>query len=197
MIGREKESKKLLQLYTRNKAEFVAIYGRRRVGKTFLVDETFEGKITFRHVGLSPVDNQKKGALAGQLNHFYFSLKRHRFEEDHCPNTWMEAFFMLEKWLERTDRGERQVVFLDELPWMDTPRSGFISALEGFWNTWGCHRKNLMLIVCGSASSWMLDNLINNHGGLYNRVTCEIKLSPFSLVECEEFLREKNCFFKV
>ena len=87
MIGREQESKKLLQLYARNKAEFVAIYGRRRVGKTFLVDETFEGKITFRNAGLSPVDNQKRGALAGQLNHFYYSLKRHGFEEDHCPNT--------------------------------------------------------------------------------------------------------------
>jgi len=192
MIGRKREAQKLLQLYKRKKADFVAIYGRRRVGKTYLVDETLEGKITFRHAGLSPVENQGKGTLHAQLEHFYYSLQRSGAQDDHCPKNWMEAFFMLEKWLDKVNDGQKQVVFLDELPWMDTPRSGFITALEAFWNTWGCHRKNLMLIVCGSASSWILDNLINNHGGLYNRVTCEIKLSPFNLRECEEFLREKG-----
>lgn len=195
MIGREREKKKLLQRYERQKAEFVAVYGRRRVGKTYLIDETFEGKITFRHAGLSPAETQRKGALAAQLDHFYYSLQRHGFQGGHTPESWMEAFFLLEKWLEERDDGQRQVVFLDELPWLDTPRSGFITALEGFWNTWGCHRKNLMLIVCGSASSWILDNLINNHGGLYNRVTCEIRLSPFSLHECEEFLRSNHVGF--
>lgn len=195
MIGREQEMKKLLQRYERNKAEFVAIYGRRRVGKTYLVDEALEGKITFRHAGLSPADNQRKGALAAQLDHFYYSLQLHGIQTDHRPETWMEAFFMLEKWLEEIDDGTRQVVFLDELPWMDTPRSGFVAAFEGFWNTWGCHRKNLMLVVCGSASSWILDNLINSHGGLYNRVTCEIRLLPFTLHECEAFLKEKGINF--
>lgn len=195
MIGREQEMKKLLQRYERNKAEFIAVYGRRRVGKTYLIDEALEGKITFRHAGLSPADNQRKGALAAQLDHFYYSLQRHGIQADHRPETWMEAFFMLERWLEEIDDGNRQVVFLDELPWMDTPRSGFIAAFEGFWNTWGCHRKNLMLVVCGSASSWILDNLINNHGGLYNRVTCEIKLLPFTLHECESFLKEKGINF--
>ena len=192
MIGRKRERKKLLELYGREKADFVAVYGRRRVGKTFLIDETFEGKITFKHAGLSPVEHQRRGAMAAQLNHFYYSLLHAGAKIDHMPRDWMEAFFMLETWLEENDDGTKQVIFLDELPWMDTPRSGFITALEGFWNTWGCHRKNLMLIVCGSASSWILDNLINNHGGLYNRVTCEIKLSPFTLKECEAFLKEKG-----
>ena len=104
----------------------------------------------------------------------------------------MEAFFMLETWLEKIDDGSRQVVFLDELPWLDTPRSQFISALEGFWNNRGCHRDNLMLIVCGSASSWMVDQLINNHGGLYNRLTCQIRLAPFNLKECELFFAENQ-----
>ena len=94
---------------------------------------------------------------------------------------------MLEKFLEEKDNGTRQLIFLDELPWLDTPRSGFMTAFEGFWNTWGCHRDNLMVVVCGSANSWILDKLINNHGGLYNRVTYEIKLLPFTLNECEEF----------
>ncbi len=99
---------------------------------------------------------------------------------------------MLEKFLEQKDDGSRQVVFLDELPWLDTPRSGFLRAFEGFWNIWGCHRDNLMVIICGSANSWILDNLINNHGGLYNRVTYELKLSPFTLAECEAFYESKH-----
>ena len=99
---------------------------------------------------------------------------------------------MLEMFLQERDDGTRQVVFLDELPWLDTPRSGFITALEGFWNNWGCHRKNLMVVVCGSANSWILDKLINNHGGLYNRVTYEIKLSPFTLKECEDYVASRG-----
>lgn len=101
---------------------------------------------------------------------------------------------MLEMLLQEKDDGSRQVVFLDELPWMDTPRSGFITALEGFWNNWCCNRHNLMLIVCGSASSWILDKLINNHGGLYGRVTHEIKLAPLTLLECEALTRENGVF---
>ena len=108
------------------------------------------------------------------------------------PGNWLEAFYLLETFLESNDDGGRQLVFLDELPWLDTPRSGFMTAFEGFWNTWGCHRDNLMVVVCGSANSWILDNLINNHGGLYNRVTYEIKLEPFTLNECEKFFESKN-----
>ena len=99
---------------------------------------------------------------------------------------------MLEMHLKSIDDGTRQVVFLDELPWMDTPRSGFITALEAFWNGWACHRDNLMLIVCGSATSWMTDKLINNYGGLYGRLTCQMKLSPFTLNECERFLQSNG-----
>ena len=170
MIGREKEQAELLRRYQRNKAEFVAVYGRRRVGKTTLVSETFQEQFAFRHAGLSPAE--KQGALAAQLQHFYHSLLDYGLCDASEPGNWMDAFYLLEKLLKQKDDGSRQVVFLDELPWMDTPRSGFVTALEGFWNNWGCHRKNLMLVVCGSASSWILDHLIQNHGGLYNRVTC-------------------------
>jgi AAA+ ATPase superfamily predicted ATPase len=192
MIGREREKQELLRRYQRKKAEFIAIYGRRRVGKTFLIDKTFEGKITFRHAGLSPADDAKTGELPRQLKQFHFTMQRYGIKTEHCPASWMEAFFLLENWLEEIDDGSRQVVFLDELPWLDTPRSQFISALEGFWNNWGCHRDNLMLIVCGSACSWMADQLINNHGGLYNRLTCQIRLAPFNLKECELFFAENQ-----
>ena len=194
MIGRKKEIDALNELYEDNRAEFVAIYGRRRVGKTYLVNETMSGKITFQHTGLSPIEGKyiNKSPTKAQLKAFYYSLLQHGMKKGHCPNDWLEAFFMLETLLSDKDTGDRQVVFIDELPWMDTPRSGFITALEAFWNGWGCHRKNLMLIVCGSANSWILDKLINNHGGLYNRVTYEIKLKPFSLLECEQCLLERN-----
>ena len=192
MIGRERESKDLNRLYDSGRAELVAIYGRRRVGKTFLVDETFAGRITFRHAGLSPADEEAKGLMQAQLNHFYNSLDLHGMEPCEKPTSWLDAFLLLEKHLQKIDDGSRQLVFLDELPWLDSPRSGFLQAFEGFWNTWGCHRKNLMVIVCGSANSWVLDKLINNHGGLYGRVTYEIKLSPFSLHECEAFYRSRQ-----
>lgn len=192
MIGRKQEVDELNRIYNRNKAELVAIYGRRRVGKTYLVDETFEGRITFRHAGLSPADEDSKGLLKLQLEHFYNSLDIHGMEKCDKPTSWLEAFLLLEKFLQAKDDGNRQVVFLDELPWLDTPKSGFIRAFEAFWNTWGCHRKNLMVIVCGSANSWIQDKLINNHGGLYNRVTYEMKLAPFNLNECEQLYKEYN-----
>lgn len=194
IIGRDKEIKELERLYNSNTPQFVAVYGRRRVGKTFLVDEALKGHITFRHAGLSPLEYQqsKKNLLKEQLKNFYYSLIRHGMKKSKCPTSWLEAFFMLEMLLQGIDDGSRQVVFIDELPWMDTPRSGFITALESFWNGWGCHRDNFMLVVCGSAASWMMDNLINNHGGLYGRLTSEIKLSPFTLKECEQFYHKKD-----
>ena len=147
----------------------VAVYGRRRVGKTYLVDEAFKGLITFRHAGLSPVEVEKGASaspLKAQLKHFYNSLLLHGMKKDECPDNWLDAFLLLEMFLESRNTAKKQIVFLDELPWMDTHKSGFITAFEGFWNTWGCHRDNLIVIICGSATSWITDNLINNHGGL-------------------------------
>ena len=195
MVGREKERAELERIYRSKQAELVAIYGRRRVGKTYLVDEVFQDKIIFRHAGLSPLKEDTNNLLRAQLEHFYNSLKLFGLETKHRPRNWLDAFFMLEQLLQSKDDGSRQVVFLDELPWLDTPRSGFIRAFEGFWNTFGCHRKNLLVIICGSANSWMMNELINNHGGLYGRVTHEIKLSPFTLSECEEYYKSKNVPF--
>lgn len=194
MVGRKKEIQELNDLYSSGNAEFVAIYGRRRVGKTYLVDQTFEGRITFRHTGLSPIENRKTddGLLRSQLRSFHESMLRQGLEADHCPKDWIEAFFMLSMALQKIDDGSRQLIFLDELPWMDTPRSFFITALENFWNGWACHRPNFMLIVCGSANSWIMNKLVNNHGGLYGRLTYQIKLSPFTLGECEEYFKSRN-----
>ncbi|SDB29159.1 hypothetical protein SAMN02910298_01421 [Pseudobutyrivibrio sp. YE44] len=192
MIGRYDEIKELNRLYDSGEAEFVVVYGRRRVGKTYLINEVFEDRFAFRHTGLSPVEKKPNGLLKAQLEHFYLSLQMHGMKKSHRPKSWLEAFFMLEQLLMDKDDGKRQVIFFDELPWMDTPRSGFVTALEAFWNSWACARKNIMLVVCGSASSWILDNLINNYGGLYNRTTYQMKLSQFNLSETKMFLERKN-----
>ena len=192
IIGRKQEIEELNNLYNSGKAEFVAIYGRRRVGKTYLVKELFQNKMAFYHSGLSPFDKERKIDMQDQLEAFYSSLTQHGMAESSCPQSWMEAFRMLGRLLDELDDGGRQVIFIDELPWMDSPRSKFLVAFEHFWNTWGAWRDHVMLIVCGSATSWMLDNLINNKGGLYDRLTWQIKLSPFTLAECKTFFKRKG-----
>jgi len=191
IVGRKEEIEELNRLYYSGRPEFIAVYGRRRVGKTFLIKQALEGKFTFQHTGVSPVDKEdEKDKLKIQLSSFYFSLLNHGLEGYQQPKTWLEAFFQLTQLLQKNDNEERIVIFIDELPWMDTPRSGFISAFENFWNGWCNWHDNIMLIVCGSATSWMLCNLSRNTRGLYGRLTAEIKLSPFTLKECEEFFEQ-------
>jgi AAA+ ATPase superfamily predicted ATPase len=169
-----------------NQSHFLAIYGRRRVGKTFLIRQYFDNKFDFYVTGLA------NGNTAAQLTNFYMALKQsapHKHIDR--PNNWMEAFHELKIILEQSTSGKK-IIFIDELPWLDTPRSNFLMGLEFFWNSWASARNDVVLIGCGSAASWMLNKLINNKGGLYNRVTRRIKLSPFTLSEVEEFLFSKN-----
>ena len=192
IIGRQLEREELQRIYDAEGSKFVAVYGRRRVGKTFLIKEHFKDKLTFWHTGLSPYDRDKKFLLRDQLQAFHYSLQDYGLQGEACPKSWLEAFRLLQKLLKQKNDGTRQVVFIDELPWMDTARSRFIPAFEHFWNGWAAKQDNVVLIVCGSATSWMEDNLINNKGGLYNRLTHEIKLSPFTLAECEQFFKAKQ-----
>lgn len=190
IVGREKEIKKLQELHDSDSAELVALYGRRRVGKTFLIDNVFENNIFFRHAGLSPVEGN---TMREQLLHFHRSLKLSGWGKNDVPTSWLEAFYMLEDLIEQhTDRNKKVVIFIDEIQWMDTPKAKFMTGFEAFWNGWACHKNNVMVVVCGSSSSWILDKLINNHGGLYNRVTCEIKLQPFTLRECEKYFESRG-----
>lgn len=191
IVGREREMSELRFYQDTDKSEFVALYGRRRIGKTFLVREMFREEFAFSHTGLSPYDTRSKIGRTEQLEHFYHSLLEYGIEESTCPTTWLEAFYMLEQLLTDKSNGKKQIVFIDELPWMDTQGAGFVTALEAFWNGWAVD-KNIYLIVCGSATSWMLNNLINNKGGLYNRLSAEIHLSAFTLRECEAFFSQRG-----
>lgn len=193
IIGRKSEIEELERLYNSDRSEFVAVYGRRRVGKTFLIKQALKDRITFQHTGVSPVDQEgEKNRMKTQLESFYYSLLNHGLEGIQMPKSWMEAFYLLEQLLMQIDDGSRQVVFLDELPWLDTPRSGFLPAFESFWNGWCSGRDNIMLVVCGSATSWILGNLTRSKVGLYGRLTDEIKLSPFTLKECEDYFTHEE-----
>ncbi|MCQ2395818.1 MAG: ATP-binding protein [Kiritimatiellae bacterium] len=185
IIGRENEQKRILEAVRSGKSEFIALYGRRRVGKTFLIKELFFGRYTFQHTGLA------KAGRREQLREFALSVAKYSQEKVSVPRDWYEAFHKLEICLEKST-DERKVVFLDELPWMDTPKSGFISALEHFWNGWASLRNDVLLIVCGSATSWIINKIIEDYGGLHNRVTKRIHLRPFTLRECEKFARSRG-----
>ena len=185
LIGREKEAERLKNALNSERSEFVAVYGRRRVGKTFLIRETLGKKMVFFHAGLA---NRNKMA---QLAEFAKSLELFGMKGTRRVRNWSDAFFELQKGLSRC-RAARKVIFLDELPWMDTRKSDFVSALEHFWNGWCFMRNDIVLVVCGSATSWIVSKIMKNHGGFHNRLTDQIRLSPFTLSECERMVKAKG-----
>ena len=192
IIGRKQQIEELISLFRKKQSQLVAVYGRRRVGKTYLVRELLKEHFAFYHTGVSPLELDGTNLLEAQLEAFHSSLIRYGAESAPRPKIWMESFDRLIALLEKQDKNKRMVVFIDKMPWMDTPRSGFVTAFEHFWNGWGAGQDNLMLIVCGSATSWIQDNLVNSYGGLYDRVNAEIQLSPFTLNETEQLLKSQE-----
>lgn len=188
MIGRTEELHVLREAMESDQSEFVVLYGRRRVGKTFLVVEAFNGSFAFQHAGLENASKRES------LESFREALRRQGHRK--CPRlvSWIRAFSELETFLESLPHG-RKVVFLDELPWYDTPKSGFLPAFESFWNAWACLRRDVLLVVCGSATSWIVDKVLRSRGGLHNRATRQIPVAPFTLRECEEYARYKRLPF--
>lgn len=185
IIGRKKELDALNRLYNSAQSEFIAVYGRRRVGKTFLIRQFFKNNFVFQLSGLANATTKE------QLINFNLTIKREAKKDFPIAKTWLEAFEQLISLVESSN-DERKVIFLDELPWLDTPRSQFVQALEHFWNGWASARSDVMLITCGSATSWMIDKIINNHGGLHNRITYKMRLEPFTLMETQEYFRSKG-----
>lgn len=185
IIGRHDEQDLLQQIIEAPESRFVAVYGRRRVGKTYLIREYYEDYIVFQCAGLANSTTQE------QLKSFAQTLRRYNPTQAIQPHDWLEAFDLLISYLSDLPQ-HRKVVFLDELPWMDTPGSNFIAALEHFWNGWASARRDIVLVVCGSATSWMINKLINNHGGLYGRLTDLISLQPFNLYETQLYLESQG-----
>jgi AAA+ ATPase superfamily predicted ATPase len=185
MIGRIDEQRRLREAFESEYSEFVAVYGRRRVGKTFLVREQFHYKFTFQHTGLARKSTRE------QLQSFQLSLRRQGYTKAPLPGNWIEAFDMLKDLIDWS-KDKRKVVFIDEMPWMDAPRSSFLPALENFWNSFASARKDVVLIACGSATSWIVRKLLKNKRGLHNRITYRIHLQPFTLNECEQYAKQRK-----
>lgn len=187
LIGRQNEIKKLASYYDSEKSEFVALYGRRRVGKTFLVRKFFKDKFDFYATGII------EGSADLQMEVFYQALLQYGYFGEK-PQSWLEAFSKLADLLESktNKRKKRIVVFIDELPCFDTPRSGFLHALDYFWNARVSQLDNIFLVVCGSATSWMMSNIINNRAGLHKRTTHSMHLRPFTLGQTEEYLKSRR-----
>ena len=186
IIGRERERQILRRLEDSKKPEFVAVYGRRRVGKTFLISQHFGNKFAFSVTGVSG------GKMKDQLRAFHAAIMKHYRADIPVPADWFQAFAILEERIERDVTSHKKVMFIDEMPWLDTPRSGFISALEHFWNAFASRRNDILLVVCGSAASWIINKLIDNYGGLHNRVTETIVVEPYLLSDCEKFYRDRG-----
>lgn len=187
LIGRKLEQAKLQACMESERSEFVVVYGRRRIGKTFLVRRFFRDNYAFSFVGKHEMGREQ------QLAEFAKELMRYS-HSTFVPQlkNWTEAFDALQRLLETYDIPGKKVVFFDEMPWMDTPKSDFVSALENFWNGWANMRDDIVLVACGSATSWMVDKLLHNQGGLFNRITQKLYLRPFKLREMEQYLDEKH-----
>ncbi len=196
MIGRKKERELLQSLVNEEESQFVAVFGRRRIGKTYLVRESFDYRFTFQHTGISNNSIKSGSRKQAQLKKFAESLAAAGYHGKNNLSSWDEAFSELKILIAQSEE-KKKVIFIDELSWMDTKDSGLISALESFWNGWVTARKekDIILIVCASATYWMIDNIVNSKGRLHNRLTAQIHLKPFSLRECEEYLQSRKIIF--
>lgn len=182
LIGREREREELERCLNSNRSEFIAVYGRRRVGKTFLIENHFNQTFSFWYVGRRNISTRNQLRLFAKCLSKYSGYEEEKFED------WFDAFDALQSYLESLPENKRKVIFIDEMPWIDKKRSVFVEALESFWNGWAMRRGDIVFISTGSATSWMRDKLLHNKGGLHSRITCQMHIAPFSLAETEAYL---------
>jgi hypothetical protein len=186
IFGRNNEIKIFNEAMTSRQSEFIAVTGRRRIGKTFLINTFFKEDICFYMTG---VQNQ---TIKVQLRAFANELAYRQKKIVSAPEDWIEAFAILRDYVETVKTTKRKVIFFDELAWIDTPRSGFLQIFAHFWNSWAAWTKDIVLVIAGSSTSWIVNKVYNDRGGLHNRVTKRIWLEPFKLHETEAFFKSRN-----
>jgi uncharacterized protein len=189
LLGRDKQIQEFEDAIASDESQFIAITGRRRVGKTYLVNTYFGDEICFYLTG---IQNQPTSI---QLEAFTNELQKRSKQKIEVPNDWLEALFLLRNYLEKIKTKKKKIIFFDELPWMDTQRSGFIQKFAHFWNSWAGWTKDIIIIIAGSSTSWIVNKIYNDRGGFHNRVTKRIWLKPFKLSETELFLKHKKINF--
>ncbi len=185
IVGRMGEVTILKSLFEQRESSFLAVYGRRRIGKTYLIRNVYEQHIVFECSGLHQKDKNQ------QLENFWLMLQETKpnGQVEIPPKTWLQAFFQLRAYLNTLPIDtQKKVIFLDEISWFETPKSGFLAALDAFWNQYCTKRSDIILVICGSAASWIIEKVVNNRGGLHNRITHRVQLKPFTLQETQDFL---------
>lgn len=189
IAGRKEEQKILSRKLASREGELIAIYGRRRIGKTYLIRTYCSDALVFEMTGIHEANHKE------QLQNFSFSLQKAARSPIPVavPTNWVNAFHLLDNYLDTLPTDKAAVVFFDEFPWIQTPRSNFLQAFDHWWNTSASKKAHLKVIICGSAASWMIENIVNNKGGLHNRVTQSIRLLPFNLHETAEYLKSRGC----
>lgn len=186
IIGRQYEWEQLQEMYADQESELVVVHGRRRVGKTFLVKECFRGQFDFITTGLH------KKSVSVQLMMFSNALEEYSGEKQRVPSDWYEAFEQLKAYIRTIEHEGKKVLFIDEIAWLDTDDTDFLGAFEGFWNGWCSMRDDILLVVCASASSWVTKKFFRHKGGLFDRSSRKLYLSPFTLAETEEYLQSRG-----
>lgn len=188
LIGRKEESAALLECLGSAASELIALYGRRRVGKTYLIRTVYKDSMCFEITGIY------NAPLKTQLANFRQALEASVGKKLPLatPGNWLDAFQQLKNYLEQIDGKTKRAIFFDELPWLDGKRSGFLNAFEHFWNSWASKRQDVLVVICGSAASWMIKKVVNSKGGLHNRITKKIRLLPFTLNETELYLQSNQ-----
>jgi AAA+ ATPase superfamily predicted ATPase len=186
VIGRLKEIRILENALDSNYSELIVVYGRRRVGKTFLIRETYKKQIHFEFVGMH------KASVREHLKLFSMTLFNYSGKKRNIPGTWLEAFQQLKEYCDSLKGSKKKVLFIDEFPWIDNNKSSFLKAFDNFWNSYVNKRKDLVVVICGSAASYMINKIIKNKGGLHNRLTEKIRVEPFNLFETAALLKKNN-----
>ena len=189
--GRPHEIKRLRKLLRSKKPELLVLYGRRRIGKTFLIRSVYRKNILFEFSGLHQAN------MADQLENYILQFAQDLSTKilENPPKTWLAAFKHLEQYLETKKTKAKKVIFFDEFPWIATRRSKFLTAFEHFWNNYASRRNDLIVVICGSSASYMVEKIILNRGGLHNRITEKMRLLPFNLNETAQFLTKRGILY--
>jgi AAA+ ATPase superfamily predicted ATPase len=187
LIGRSWEINELQEALKSPRSEMIALLGRRRVGKTFLIRQEYEPLFYFSLTGMQSADN------ALQLSNFAKKLTEYSKADlpVKAPENWRDAFDLLQIFLLRSKQSRKKVIFFDELPWLAPPQSGFLEALGYFWNDWAAQNQ-VVIVLCGSAASWMIQKVVHHKGSLHNRITRTLHLQPFTLNETSLFFASRN-----